>query len=162
MDLNLECVAQNNDDAPNDLEFYWYQDGREITPSSRITINSTSENATWIASSELVVTGVTDSDSGEYRCTATNRDIVDGITTTSSVTVLCKYWCLCKHWMNSLLRESELEESKIPLFLSQHSCSTSSAFLLWSGEKKCKHRFASCVQSRCSATYHIFRDQEEV
>ena len=91
MDLNLECVAQNNDDAPNNLEFYWYQDGREITPSSRITINSTSENATRAASSELVVMGVTDSDSGEYRCTATNRDIVDGITTTSSVTVLCKY-----------------------------------------------------------------------
>jgi len=90
MDLNLECVVQNNGDAPNDLEFYWYQDGREITTSSRITINSTSENATRVASSELVVMGVTDSDSGEYRCTATNRDIVDGITTTSSVTVQCK------------------------------------------------------------------------
>lgn len=90
MDLNLVCVAQNNGDAPNDLEFYWYQDGREITSSSRITINSTSENATRVASSELVVMGVTDSDSGEYRCTATNRDIVDGITTTSSVTVQCK------------------------------------------------------------------------
>ena len=90
MDLNLECVAQNNDDAPNDLEFYWYQDGHRITPSSHITINSTSENATRVASSELVVMGVTDSDSGEYRCTATNRDIVDGITTTSSVTVQCK------------------------------------------------------------------------
>ena len=91
MDLNLECVAQNNDNAPNNLEFYWYQDGHEITPSSRITVNSTSENATRAASSELVVMGVTDSDSGEYRCTATNRDSVDGITTTSSVTVLCEY-----------------------------------------------------------------------
>ena len=79
MDLNLECVAQNHDDAPNNLEFYWYQDGREITPSSHITINSTSENATRAASSELVVMGVIDSDSGEYSCTVTNRDIVDGI-----------------------------------------------------------------------------------
>ena len=89
-DLNLECIAQNNDDAPNDLEFYWYKDGRGITPSGRITINSTSESVTRVASSELIVMEVTDSDSGEYRCTVTNREIVEGITTTSSVTVQCK------------------------------------------------------------------------
>ena len=90
-DLTLECIAQNNVDAPNELEFYWYHNGRSITPSSRITINSAGENATRVASSELVVMQMTDGDSGEYQCTVTNRDVVDGINTTAGVTVLCKW-----------------------------------------------------------------------
>lgn len=89
-DLTLECIAQNNVDAPNELEFYWYHNGRSITPGSRITINSTGENDTRVASSELVVMQVTDNDSGEYQCTVTNRDVVDGINATSNVTVYCK------------------------------------------------------------------------
>ena len=90
-DLTLECIAQNNVDAPNELEFYWYRNGHSITPGSRITINSTGENATRVASSELVVMQVTDGDSGEYQCTVTNRDVVDGINAISNVTVLCKW-----------------------------------------------------------------------
>ena len=53
-------------------------------------INSTGENATQVASSELVVMQVTDSDSGVYQCTVTNRDIVDWVNATADVTVLCK------------------------------------------------------------------------
>ena len=90
-DLTLECIARNNVDAPNELEFYWYHNGRSITPGSRTTINSTGENATRVASSELVVMQVTDDDSGEYQCTVTNRDVVDGVNATSNVTVLCKW-----------------------------------------------------------------------
>ena len=87
-DLILKCTAQNN--ALNELEFYWYQNGHSITPSSHVMINSTGENATQVASSELVVMQVTDSDSGVYQCTVTNRDIVDGVNATADVTVLCK------------------------------------------------------------------------
>ena len=90
-DLTLECIAQNNVDAPNELEFYWYHNDRSITSGSHITINSTGENATRVASSELVVMQVTDDDSGEYQCTVTNRDVVDGVNATSNVTVLCKW-----------------------------------------------------------------------
>ena len=89
-DLTLECIAQNNVDAPDELEFYWYHNGRSITPSSHIVINSTGENDTRVASSELVVMQVTDNDSGEYQCTVTNRDVVDGANNTANVTVLCK------------------------------------------------------------------------
>ena len=53
-------------------------------------IDSTGENATRVASSELVVMQVTDSDSGEYQCTVTNRDVVDGVNATADVTVICK------------------------------------------------------------------------
>lgn len=51
-------------------------------------IDSTGENATRVASSELVVMQVDDSDSGEYQCTVTNRDIVDGVNATAEVTVV--------------------------------------------------------------------------
>jgi len=54
-------------------------------------INSTGENATKVATSELIVMQVTDSDSGMYQCTVTNRDIVDGVNATADVTVLCKW-----------------------------------------------------------------------
>ena len=90
-DFTLECIAQNNADAPNELQFYWYHNGLSITPGSHIAINLTSENATHIANSKLVVMQVTESDTGEYQCTVTNRDIVDGVNATASVTVLCKY-----------------------------------------------------------------------
>lgn len=53
-------------------------------------IDSTGENATRVASSELVVMQVDDSDSGEYQCTVTNRDIVDGVNATAEVIVVCK------------------------------------------------------------------------
>ena len=90
-DITLECIAQNNADAPNELQFYWYHNGHSITPSRDITIHSTSENATRVANSELVVLQVTESNSGEYQCTVTNRDTVDGVNATADVTVLCKY-----------------------------------------------------------------------
>ena len=88
--LTLKCSAQNNADAPNELEFYWYQNGHSVIPSSRIVIDTTSENATRVASTELVVMQVDDSDSGEYQCTVTNRNIVDGANATAEVTVVCK------------------------------------------------------------------------
>ena len=88
--LTLKCSAQNNADAPNELEFYWYQNGHSIIPGSRIMIDSTGENATRVASSELVVMQVDDSDSGEYQCTVTNRDVVDGVNASADVTVTCK------------------------------------------------------------------------
>ena len=55
-------------------------------------IDSTGENATRVASSELVVMQVDDSDSGEYQCTVTNRDVVDGVNATADVTVTCKWY----------------------------------------------------------------------
>ena len=88
--LTLKCSAQNNADAPNELEFYWYQNGHGVIPSSHIMIDSTGENATRVASSELMVMQVDDSDSGEYQCTVTNRDVVDGVNATADVTVTCK------------------------------------------------------------------------
>ena len=88
--LTLKCSAQNNADAPNELEFYWYRNGHSIIPNSRVMIDSTGENATRVASSELVVMQVTDSDSGVYQCTVTNRDVVDGVNATADVTVICK------------------------------------------------------------------------
>ena len=90
-DITLQCIARNNADAPNELQFYWYHNGHSITPSRDITVNSTSENVTRVANSELMVLQVTESDSGEYQCTVTNRDTVDGVNATADVTVLCKY-----------------------------------------------------------------------
>ena len=116
-DLTLECIAQNNVDTPNELEFYWYHNGRSITPGSRITINSTGENGTQVASSELVVMQVTDNDSGEYQCTVTNRDVVDGVNATSNVTVLCK--CPMTHAYSDNTSDHDMKEQlKLSLVLS--------------------------------------------
>lgn len=116
-DLTLECIAQNNVDAPNELEFYWYHNGRSVTPGSRITIDSTGENGTRVASSELVVMQVTDSDSGEYQCTVTNRDVVDGVNATSNVTVLCK--CPMTHAYSDNTSDHDMKEQlKLSLVLS--------------------------------------------
>ena len=104
-------------DTPNELEFYWYHNGRSVTPGSRITINSTGENGTQVASSELVVMQVTDSDSGEYQCTVTNRDIVDGVNATSNVTVLCK--CPMTHAYSDNTSDHGMKEQlKLSLVLS--------------------------------------------
>ena len=47
------------------------------------------DSAIWVVGNILMVMKVTRRDGG-YRCSAFNRDITDGISTTSNVTVLCK------------------------------------------------------------------------
>ena len=138
--LTLECIGQNNVDAPNELEFYWYHNGRSITTGSRITIKSTGENATRVASSELVVMQVTDGDSGEYQCTVTNWDVVDGINATSNITVLCK-------WPNHTVITHHVAKWRStfkPLcLLFSLSGYSSSSVPFWRSSKKCNHYPAS-------------------
>jgi len=59
----------------------------------RIRMVNSVENATTrprVASSELEVMDVRDGDSGNYTCRVTNRNVIDGISVDSEVTVLCK------------------------------------------------------------------------
>ena len=92
----LECVAQNNLDAPNNLTFTWRHNRTTINSSNiqdndnRRMITSSPENPDRIASSMLVVMNVTRRDGGEYQCVASNREIVDGDRDTVNVTVHCK------------------------------------------------------------------------
>ena len=88
----LECVAQNNRDAPNNLMFYWYHNEARISDEdSRRMISLPSEdNATRVARSMLVVTNVNRNDGGMYRCSVFNRNITDRDTATTNVTVYCK------------------------------------------------------------------------
>ena len=92
--LTLRCNAMNNPDAPNNLRFIWYHEDEGLMDDGvRISIMNSVENATArprVASSELEVMDVRDGDSGNYTCRVTNRDIIDGISVDSEVTVLCK------------------------------------------------------------------------
>ena len=94
--LMLECVAQNNLDAPNNLMFYWYHNESRISDedSRRMITPLSEDNATRVASSMLVVTNVTRRDGGLYRCSVFNRNITDSDTATTSVTVYCKWSAL--------------------------------------------------------------------
>ena len=87
----LQCVAQNNLDAPNDLMFTWRHNGSNIQDDSRRIITPSPEDAAREASSILMVMNVTRYDGGEYECTASNREIIDGASNTSFVTVYCKW-----------------------------------------------------------------------
>jgi len=90
--LMLECAAQNNRDAPNNLMFYWYHNETRITDSdSRRIITSFSEDPdTRERRNTLVVMNVTWNDGGLYRCLVFNRNIIDCDTATTFVTVYCK------------------------------------------------------------------------
>jgi len=58
-----------------------------------VSIETSAENASARpreVSSELEVMDVRDGDSGNYTCRVTNRNITDGISVDSEVTVLCK------------------------------------------------------------------------
>ena len=48
------------------------------------------DSATRVVVSILMVMNVTRRDGGKYQCSAFNREITDGISITSNVTVLCK------------------------------------------------------------------------
>ena len=87
----LECVAQNNLDAPNDLRFTWRHNSSTIQEDdSCCTIKSFPENRTREARSMLMVMNVTRYDGGQYQCIASNREIIDGDSDTAFVTVHCK------------------------------------------------------------------------
>ena len=88
----LECVAQNNLDAPNNLTFTWRHNGRNIQDddNSRRIITPFSENPDREARSILMVMNVTRRDGGQYQCIASNRVIIDGDSDTAFVTVHCK------------------------------------------------------------------------
>ena len=92
----LECVAQNNLDAPNNLTFTWRHNSSTINSSnirddgSRRIIKPYSENPDREARSILMVMNVNRYDGGQYQCIASNREIVDGASTTAFVTVYCK------------------------------------------------------------------------
>ena len=92
----LQCVAQNNLDAPNNLMFYWYHNEARISDEdSRHVITPSSEDpGTREARSTLVVMNVTRNDGGLYRCSVFNRNITDKDTTTTFVTVYCKWSAL--------------------------------------------------------------------
>ena len=94
--LMLECVAQNNLDAPNNLMFIWYHNETRIADEdSRHMITPLSEDSgTREARSTLVVMNVTRKDGGLYRCIAFNREIADSDTATTFVTVYCKWSAL--------------------------------------------------------------------
>ena len=84
----LQCVAQNNLNAPNDLMFAWRHNGSNIqNDDSRRIITPFPEEARSI----LMVMNVTRYDGGQYQCVAFNREIIDGASTTSFVTVYCKW-----------------------------------------------------------------------
>ena len=88
----LECVTQNNLDAPNNLTFTWRHNSSNIQDNdTRRMITPFPENPDRVASSMLVVMNVTRRDGGQYQCTASNREIVDGDSDTVNVTVHCKY-----------------------------------------------------------------------
>ena len=87
----LECVAQNNLDAPNNLTFTWRHNRSNIqNDDSRRIITSFPENPDREARSILMVMNVTRYDGGQYQCIASNREIVDGDHDTVIVTVCCK------------------------------------------------------------------------
>ena len=87
----LECVAQNNLDAPNNLMFTWrHNDSTIQEDDSRRIITPFPESPSREARSILVVMNMTRYDGGQYQCVASNREIVDGASTTSFVTVFCK------------------------------------------------------------------------
>ena len=92
----LECVAQNNRDAPNNLMFFWYHNGRRILDEDirRMISPPSEDNATRVARSMLLVTNVNRTDGGMYRCAVFNRNITDMDTATTSVTVNCKWSAL--------------------------------------------------------------------
>ena len=87
----LECFAQNNLDAPNNLRFTWRHNRSTIQgDDSRHIIIPFPENPDKEARSMLVVMNVTRYDGGQYQCIASNREIVDGDSDTVKVTVHCK------------------------------------------------------------------------
>ena len=91
----LECVAQNNPDAPNDLIFTWRHNGTNIHDGdSHRFVTSFPESHCREARSILVVMNVTQSDGGLYKCVASNREIIDGASVTTTVTVYCKWSAL--------------------------------------------------------------------
>ena len=91
----LECVAQNNLDAPNNLTFIWRHNDVNIRDvDSRRIITPFSENPEREARSVLVVMNVTRSDGGMYECVASNREINDGDSESDNVTVYCKWLVL--------------------------------------------------------------------
>ena len=87
----LDCVAQNNLDAPNDLMFTWRHNSSTIqVDDSRHIITYFPENLFRKARSILTVMNVTRYDGGQYQCVAFNREIIDGDRDTAFVTVHCK------------------------------------------------------------------------
>ena len=87
----LECVAQNNLDAPNNLTFTWRHNDTNIRDDdSRRIIRYFPENSDREARSMLMVMNVTRRDGGQYQCVASNREIIDGDSDTTNVTVYCK------------------------------------------------------------------------
>ena len=92
----LECVAQNNRDAPNNLMFYWYHNDSRISDEDirRMIAPPSEDNATRVARSMLMVTNVNRNEGGLYRCSVFNRNITDKDTATTNVTVYCKWSAL--------------------------------------------------------------------
>ena len=85
--FSLTCVAQNHPSVTQNLSFVWQFDGMDVASVSRVQISTTPENASNIATSELIFSPVQQSDSGNYTCLVHNRDPEDGISSTAELNV---------------------------------------------------------------------------
>ena len=86
--LTLNCTAQNDPSVAQNLSFVWLLDGMEVANSgTRLRISTTPEDASNVATSELIFSPVQQSDSGNYTCLVHNREPEDGITSTTELNV---------------------------------------------------------------------------
>lgn len=84
--FTLDCAAVNNDDAANNLTFYWMENEELLENASVTTIQINSSTAT----SQLFV-AYDMAQENSYYCIATNRELEDGTRSLPSYAkLICK------------------------------------------------------------------------
>ena len=81
--FTLTCTAENHPIVSQDLSFLWEYNGMEIVEDSRVTIMTTPEDVSNIATSRLIFPPALQSDTGNYTCLVHNREVVDAVSTST-------------------------------------------------------------------------------
>ena len=89
--FTLICAAQNDPSVTQDLEILWLYNELEIVQDTRVTIMTTPENNSSIATSRLMFSPVFQTDTGNYTCQVHNREVVDAVRSTIELNVTGKH-----------------------------------------------------------------------
>ena len=89
MDFTLNCTAVNNDDAPNNLTFYWEKNGVLLENEAMTTTYIDSNVVTSYLSVQY---GMTAHHGDTFYCIATNRELEDGTRSFPVFVTLLRKW----------------------------------------------------------------------
>ena len=96
--LSLTCTAINGPNVTNELAFVWQRNGIELMedpPKVTITATLVPSPTLNLGIGILTITRLVFSDAANYTCLVYNREPVDGITSTTEVTVIGKWRTHC-------------------------------------------------------------------